>query len=357
MAQAISRETLTVNGKFIGRDEPIFRGNMIDSQSGVSRALTWYSMMRTPDHAKEYLADYIKQFVPTKSKIADRLRDDPTVTTMGWVSRLLIRGISVPDNCKARFDKFIDELDRWAVVRLVSSQPAETVSNPLAKYMPDLEYEIDRQDPEFSMYQYLATNNVSPANTVRIYEKYIKLGRELSVAYHKTDPQIVEGYSHLSSHELNLQLLFVLKLLDDCRTYAGNQKKQRKPRVVSKKKKSLETVFKYFTYLKAHDQLKVTSIDPAQILGASVLFALNTSNNVLTVYTANEGGFKINRTAIDNVKETKAKRVGRKMTEVLNTLQNGNKRSKINVLNDIGGADAACTNRINSQTVLLGVIK
>ena len=179
---------------------------------------------------------------------------------------------------------------------------------------------------------------------------------ELDLAVAGKDSDIKHAYSKFLKTEIKIMQKFVIEIIEQCERYLGNVKKERKPRVV---KKSTEQIFKHFKYMTKNDSLQLTSINPQNILTAKHLFVLNTTSNVLTMYVAKEGGLNVHRSGITNWDEklTVSKRVGRTMKAAVDQVLNGNKKTRLNVMNTIKTAAIPSNDRINTNSILLLAIK
>lgn len=362
MSKVKQLTTSTLNNKYYGRNEPEFKGNVVTEQGAFIRALNWYNATQSSEQGREFLLEYVSQFHADAVKRIAAIGTNPTVSTMGWLARMVSRGITL-----RQFDQ--DKLTNWiATAQPVVSEINKVYQQTAAKYVSqsskanqmfaDLEEIVDQCDPEFSMYKYLTSNAVPQQTANQIFARYKGWASELVHAYKRTDPDFIEAYAFMNKDQLARTTHFMLSILDDCQRYASNQKKAKKPRAIKAKKP--EAVLKHFVYSKGDDKLKISSINPQAILGASELYVLNTSNNVLTMFYAKEGGLSVHRTAISNYDESKSKslRVGRKLDHVIQAVLNATK-SKVgkSVLDLVASQPSAASERINTSTVLLRVIK
>src|SRR5690606_30992533 len=147
-------------------------------------------------------------------------------------------------------------------------------------------------------------------------------------------------------------------IVDDCDKFLSNVKKERKPR--KKREKSVDSLLKHFKYQQNDTALKLTSEDPAKIIGSTSIYVLNTKYKTLTVFHAKNGEtLSINRTAIANYDEktSRTKRAGRALNKVIDAINNGTKKSRIKVIDTIKTDDAKFTDRLNDSCIILKVDK
>ena len=112
-------------------------------------------------------------------------------------------------------------------------------------------------------------------------------------------------------------------------------------------------------YAKDFAELKLVSIDPKTIIGASSLWVYNTKTRKLGVYqAADAAGLNVKGSTIQNFAESKS--VSKKLRKPEATIPEVLKGGKValrNVLNDIRAVESALTGRINADTILLRTVK
>lgn len=360
MAQAqgkmSQRQIDLMNDRYIGA-EPTFKGNVIKTTSELITAYNWYSYRKTGEESKSWLLEYTAKNFPFKSAAIKQLNEKMMNQTMGWIARMISNGILVPVNVHKKLDQYISDQNVKLREIKSSNDNVVSISNKLSDYIADFEDALDRIDPEFQPYKYLTEKSVAQSHAAKIREYYIPVAEEISLAIKKTDPQVNEAYRGKKKAELVTLMAYLMLFIEDCSKYLGNAKKVRQPRKAKAKKP--QQILKHFVYKKVDEDLKLVSVNPDTIIGASQLFVLNVSNNILTVYNAKDGGLSVSRTSITNYDEktTKSKRVGKKLKEVLAHIFEGNKKSRNNVLEVVSSAFVECSDRINSSCILLKVSK
>ena len=105
--------------------------------------------------------------------------------------------------------------------------------------------------------------------------------------------------------------------------------------------------------------MKLVSVDPKTIIGASSLWVYNTKTRKLGVYHAlDAAGLNIKGSTIQNFAESKSVcKTLRKPEVTLPELLKAGKVALRNILTDIRAAEKALTGRINADTILLRVTK
>ena len=99
--------------------------------------------------------------------------------------------------------------------------------------------------------------------------------------------------------------------------------------------------------------------DPANIVGATQLWIFNTKTRKLGVYNSiDAGGLSVKGTTITNYNEsTSIQKTVRKPEVILPNVLKGGKIILKKLLPDINAVEQALTGRINSDIILLRVIK
>ena len=146
------------------------------------------------------------------------------------------------------------------------------------------------------------------------------------------------------------------RLWADLDSFAQSKKVARKVRV--KKSPSKDKLVAKLKYLKEDRELKITSINPVDIIGASKLWVYNTKTRKLYRYQADElaSTLSIKGTTILGYDEVKS--VGktiRKPAEVLAKFMKASKVQLRKFLDDINAVEARGNGRINEDTLLLKV--
>ena len=182
---------------------------------------------------------------------------------------------------------------------------------------------------------------------------YVDCYNELVDVYNKEDEYYMESWSHLKPKYHKTMMDFYGTIVDDLDRIIKNSTAQRKPR----KKKTLTAtrLVKSLKYQQEFTDLKLVSINPEKIIGASELWVFNTKYNRLGVYRAVNSvrGFSVKGCTIEHFDENESvQKTARKPKEALNVL---NKRSLKAMFKNMKTKEQPLTGRINAQTILLGV--
>jgi hypothetical protein len=191
----------------------------------------------------------------------------------------------------------------------------------------------------------------------QIADHFKPLAAELEIAVKGKDSELAEGYRLYSKKQLRAFSDFVNKLLDDCKLFAGNEKKSRAPR--KRKAKSADQVVKRVRYQRADTDLKIVSIDPTNIVGASELWLFNTKYRVLYHYVAiDRGGLSVKGTTLINYDEKASQRKKlRKPEDILPNIVQGGPKAAVKLFDSLKTKPAEVNGRINEFTVILRGLK
>jgi hypothetical protein len=134
-------------------------------------------------------------------------------------------------------------------------------------------------------------------------------------------------------------------------------KTNRKPR--KRKQKSPDQLVSKMKYLDKFEELKLESIQPKDIIGSLQLWVYNTKTRKLGCYVADDaGGLSVKGSSLLNFTESKS--VNKKLRKPEATLPEILKGGKVylrNALDNIKAVATPLTGRINSDTILLRIVK
>ena len=352
-ARKTKSENYLVNLKYLG-EEPM---NVPNSTVALLKAFNWYNTMAERDDARQYLKDYFKSD-KNMVKTIDRILDNRLPSTCAWLCRIASnqnRELEPDDltRVNSAIKKALDANDevKEDKVKAVAVKPSiqDRVRERVQDIIGDVEELIDKGE-KFNMYEWLQKNEIPAMHANKIADYYQPLMDE----YFNVLNGDKEGYESYTKKQMLEKQQIISDLLDSCRRFAGNVKKARAPR--KKKAPTTEKLLKNFTYLKAYNEYKLQSIDPATIIGAQELWTFDTKYNKLTVFRARgPAGLTVKRTAIDgyDVDNTVSKRIGRKTEETLKKVLSGGKIILRKLMDDITSDHITLSDRINNNIVLI----
>lgn len=356
-------EAYIINKKHLG-DEPSFTKPL--SKVEFINALNWYNYMCSSSDAKEYIITYLKNLgrLDDVKKIKS-VPDSAIPNTIGWICRIISRGFEIGQDLGPFIDKklkeaynYIQETDDEEPKNVVSIQ--DRMRERAHDILGDIEGMIDdyiHEDIEFSLYEWLQSNNIPAAYVTSIITKLTPVLEELNDAYKGKDEQLKEGYRRYKKSDIRRLVSFYNTLIEDAERYSSNTKKikkTRKPRTVSVEKK-----IKNLKYQKEDATYKIASIPSEKIIGAMELWTFNTKYKTITKLQAiDRGGLQVKGTSITNYCESGSitRSVGRKdPNELLKRILEGGKLILRKVFDDLK-TEKPLAYRINENTILLRVV-
>jgi hypothetical protein len=362
---------INIESLFVG-DEPEW-GNP-KTELPITRALSWYSNQKDWKDSKSYTIDYAKKQKLSKN-IIEKLSSssEDLFKNLGFICRMVSRGADLDRDqwINDRIGEIVNfDINSAFVSNVSAAKPVnqlaaksiqDRVWEQATQYINEIEGHIDNfiktKNVSFKVYDWLVANSVKPIYMKHIQDHYIPLLEELNLAVSKQDEQLTESYSEWSKKELNSFISFVEGIIKDCEKYSGNTKtvrSVRKKKVVPADKKVSKLQYK-----KEDTEFKLASVDPAQIIGAKQLWVFNVKYKKLGVYNSvDDAGFGVKGTTLEgfdtNISISKTLR---KPLEILPIVVKGKKNDLKKLMIEIKTKEETLTGRINSDTILIKVIK
>jgi len=357
---------LDANSVFSGT-EPKVSGELTRLQ--LMTALNWYSQNKDAKDslkwANEYLNKKLKLKIP-ESNIKSQS------TTFGWICRIINNGGILPEENKNWLQTQIDSLknrqepiveDSTTKTTTIVPSIQDRIKESSSRIIGELDGYVDdfvlngckesKKTPKGMMVELKAKS----VHTKMIVEHYKKVREEISEAIKGKDEQLVEGYSNFKKVELKRFETFLSKIIDDALTLEDESKKNRKPR--KKKVKTPEQLIGKLKYCVEDTTLKIKSVDPKSIIGASALWVYNSKTRKLGCYQAQDiGGLSIKGSTVLNYIESKSvQKKLRKPEQIVPEVIGGGKVFLRNVIDNIRAVQSPLSGRINADTVLIRIIK
>jgi hypothetical protein len=205
------------------------------------------------------------------------------------------------------------------------------------------------------LYDFLVANNVVQSQLGKYEDLYKTRKAELELAQSRTDAQVTEGYRHLKAADFKRITGWIDDLLAAVEQYRGVKKATKKARV--KKAPSKEKVISKLKYCKTDAVLKLVSINPADIVGASELWVYNTKSRKLGKYVAAAyQTLTVKGTSLVNFDTDKSVcKTLRKPDEKLKEFAKAGKIQLRKFLDDVKATESKMNGRMNADIVLLKV--
>lgn len=355
--------------KKISGGEPTW--NEKDSPYSIVSALNWYNYHSDYSESKKYTLQYLKDIKESKEIISvlDKIPDNK-FQNLGFVCRMKTRGAPLTEKNIEWMNKFISNLKREKTYTVVVEKkeitaPVVSVQDRTIEKSKDLIAEIEnlldtyitnRNLPK-DTFVFLQKLGVKPAHSSNIKKFVNKRLSEFENVMNTNDKLLKEGYSNFSKKELKEVVTLLQNLLKDIDRISQVSKLNRKPRKV--KAKPVEKVISKLQFKKDDDDLKITSSNPSDILGCSQLWVFNTKTRKLGVYYSKDsGGLSIKGTTLLNFnEETSVQKTIRKPENMIHDFIKSTKLTMKKTFAAVNAVEQALTGRINSDTILLKIIK
>lgn len=356
-APRLTRSTVkSIDDKYYG-PEPIDI-----SVKGFTEALNWYNYMYEQEETRPWLFEYLKKHNYSKADVAaiKKLPKYRVSKTLCSVARILLNGNELPEKNMTYFTNTLQELIAAGNQHIEQTEEVATEKNVISiqdrvkakinLLLTDCEEALDA-DPNLNIYEWLKGKEASTQAATAICDYYSKWIKD----FEYIDPSYTRQQKKHNAEQLKYWTQFVY----DCERYIGNKKvtKVRKPR--EKKQKSAVDLVKSLKFQKEFPPLKIVSVNPAEIVGCKQLWTYNTKARKVTRYDASgPNGIQVKGTTLTGFDvETSSTKSVRKPDTFIPLLLGAGKVSLRSILQDLKTNETKPTGRINTDTVLLRVIK
>jgi hypothetical protein len=177
---------------------------------------------------------------------------------------------------------------------------------------------------------------------------------EFELALSGDDEQLTEAYSHYSKAQLKAVIKFCEAVLASLNSYISVKKAAQAPR--KRKAVSPEKLTSKLKYLKEFAELKLTSVAPAKIVGATEVWMYDTTKRKLHYYVADShiGTMTVKGTTVIGFDATKSGvKTLRKPADTLKKLMAGGKPASRKVFSEINAVHAQPNGRTNENILIL----
>lgn len=347
-------------------------------ESAVYQTLRHYNYFYDHKDAFQWAMNWVQVHRPA-DLAAFKASDDWRVNTaVGGICKMHMMGAPFNEGRLTWLNKKIDEVVAVGRVNLSNQKPpaAQRSASDILKektnsFLAEVEHVIDMYidsktfvDAEnYSVFNELKKIGANKATAQKVYDYYTPLRDELTELVSKKTPDLVEGYRHLKTvKERKDYLAFVQAILDDCQRFmnAVSATKVRAPRTPRVKKKvPVEKLIARVKYQKESIEYKLTSVDPANIVGAKEAYIFNTKYRVLSrIVSDHDEGLSIKGTTIVNFnEESSTRKTIRKPEDVLKEFGQTTKARIARVFEDLKTKASPANGRLNEETVIVKAFK
>jgi len=346
------------NLHFSGSEQKFIGSTTELSKMDLIVALNWYSSNRSANDAE----NYAELFFRKNLKYTNPLKN--IHPTFGFICRIISNGGIIPEKTKLWFDSEVEKIKNSSKVKktLVIEQNKPNVQDRIKEKsnscIAELEGLFDdlvtsKFKQQVSPYAVMKSLDIKTTKDILIWAKE----RRQEYADISNSEVLQEGYSNFNKIQIKKLIVYFDSVILDCGRIGNEKPVIRKTRTV--KAKTPEQVLAKLQYCKSCPELKLESIDPKLILGATQLYVYNTKYRKVGLYQANDAsGFSVLGTTLKNFDETKSiQKIVRKPEVILPELFKAGKVALRTFMSKIMTTETALTGRLGPDTILLKVIK
>jgi hypothetical protein len=344
--------------KFIGSSEELSKLDLITS-------LNWYARNRTSKDAEEYAERYFR----SKLHYSKSLNIKNISPTLGFLCRIVTNGGILPQQNQIWFEQKLQLVKN--VTKQNDIKTDEVIKTPSIqdKIKEKSNWCIAELEGMFDDYigskfglepipsSILTSLNIKYVNDV--VEHFRNRRKEYDELLNTADTQLKEGYSNFNKYQIRKIIAYFDQIIVDCLKISEENKSTttRKPRI--RKVKTSDQLLSKLTYCAEFSELNLISVDPKLILGATQLWVYNTRYKKLGVYYSSDAsGFSMLGTTLKNFDESRS--IQKIVKDPLSTISDLMKSTKVGLrtfMNKLRNKENVLSGRINSDTLLLKVIK
>ena len=354
---------LDANVVFSGH-EPKF--NIELSKTQLMLALNWYSQNRTSKDAEKYVTDFFKKRL--KVDIGAIAKD--CNSTFCHLCRIVYNGGQLSVKDQVWFDNEVKKVENQLKIKKVKVVEDKTnvisIQDRIREKSQECIGELEGQLDDYiasdykidaSPYGVMHTLNIKSVHVNRIVDVFKRRRVEFDNVLNTDDKELKEGYSNFTKSQLKKIIAWCDQVILDCQKVSGSAAQNRKPR--KRKVKSPEELVAKVKVMDKFDELKLVSLPTRDIIGATQLWVYNVKTRKLGCYHAEDaGGFSVKGTSLENFSESKSVHKKLRKPEVsLPEVMIAGKVLLRNYMDGIRAVESALTGRLNSDTILLRILK
>ena len=353
-------------------------------------AMTWYRLESSGKELKPKVIDWMGRNGYDKATITafKKTKDNRCSSTVGAIAACLIKGMPgqradfndgrdtvawLKDAIAKIINEGKDDIDEDEEKAIEAGKPAvyvpsiqERLRDAAGQMCEELDAAIDEwiMDPDsfdpkaFKVVGLLRGKGVKPAHSRLVKGFYEKMLAEIEEVQTKgCDEQLAEAYEHVSKKNIKKLHDFLLSIMAGCDQIVGEAKLNKAPR--AKKIKPAEELVKKLKFKATDDKLGVTSVPPAQLVGAQGAVVYNTKTRKIGVYIAmNSSGLAVKGTSIDNFTDKSTQKTLRKPELQLREFKEQNTNKRVETwFKNIKATEVKLNGRLNAETMILKVFK
>ena len=346
-----------------------------DRRAGaLVRSFNWYGRYYDRKMAKEQLSLYAKNLGHLDISAAImRVEDREVMTTLGWLARLSMRGLTLTETERATLESELKRLvGTLAKPQLVKTETKQTnrpnVQEIMLERMRDAAGDFEGVLDEFvvgdinalpggRVISTLTEKNVLPQHISILVEVWTKKVKEFELAHSGKDREVTEAYSNFTKTQLKQLIKFCEAVISDLNGYASVKKAAKAPR--ARKAVPVEKIVAKLKYAKRFEDttigLKLESISPTKLHGASEAWVYDSAKRRLHHYIADDysKSFTVKGNTLLGFDSAKSEvKTLRKPAQQIKEVM-GSKPAARKFFNDIKAVATAPNGRFNDAMIIL----
>ena len=340
----------------------------------LAKAFQWYNYHYGKRDAKEMLCHYLEHNHRSKdAKLMRGIPDSQIRLTPAWACRMTLIGLELTEHEQCIVDEQISAMlkAKQEIKRAQSEIDADTavarltiqdhLREKVSECCGELEGMFDdfivagaKMSADFKPIALMRGMNISPNMTSTVSAVWELRLAEFTEVLEGTDPDLVEGYSHLTKIQLRNCVKFCETVINDCNSYVQLKKVERKPR--AKKAVSPEKLTRGFKYLREFEELKLKSEPVTKLVNASEAWLYDTAKRKLihVMSDSHIGTFTVKGSAIVGFDaQTTVQKTLRKPAEQIRAVISGGKPAARKAFGEIKATETKYNGRGNDNLIIL----
>lgn len=350
--------------KHVGNEPVLVEGC---SEIDLAKAFNWYNYVCSSDQAKEFVISYLKSIKYDRNEIK-KIGKAKIPNSVGWMCRILSQGGHLPGEYEKRMWSRLKEAIKTTEPdpeEEIEDKPVvsiqERVRDKTAELIGDLENQLDdffkTGKLSFDAASWMRQKDIKPAISQKIADYYKPLYAEIFDVIQGKDTELKEAYSHFKKPQIKAYLEIIKGFIAAAESRATIVRAARKPR--KKKEKPASALISKLKFKAEDTEYDIKSAKAADIIGCQQVWVFNTKYRTLAVYNAmGPSGLSVKGTTLTGFDEkTSVVKKLRKPKEQLKFLESAGKVNLRKFMDNIKCKPKEGTGRINTDTVLVRIIK
>jgi hypothetical protein len=359
--------------------EPNFLNDQFKGSLG--EAFNWYSKFYGSKDAKEFIIAYVEKNKPADIlKLVRKAPESEVSTSLGWLSRMSLRGLKMDEGQQARLNAQIDRLVEFVKAEEKSAKkvdakqeaasPRRNIQEVMRERASEAAAELDAFFDDYHLSGYpkdfdtkskvmseFQERNVLPQHVAPHISNWEKIRAEYVELQAGTCDQLNEAYSFMSKTQVKNVIKFIDSIIADLNGYISVKQVAKKPR--ARKAVPVEKVVAKLKYCKSFkddaQKIDIVSLHPTKLHNSTEAWVYDTKKRKMHHYVADEYSKCLivkGNTLIGFDKKQSGMKTLRKPAEQIKALT-GSKPAARKYFKEIKAVEAVPNGRFNADMVIL----